>query len=81
MNDGVRFICTGCRAGEDFEDETMRLWPSGEYYGGALGPMGADHAEPLIDFTSKETVFRVNPAAQLLSESAWSRPKSGWAMM
>jgi hypothetical protein len=32
--------------------------------------MGTDHAQPLIDFTSKETVFRVNPAAQLLSQPA-----------
>ena len=39
--------------------------------GGALGPMGADDAEPLIDFTSKEAVFRVNTTAQLLSQSAW----------
>jgi hypothetical protein len=38
--------------------------------------MGADDAEPLIDFTSKETVFRVNPAAQLLSKSAWGEERN-----
>jgi hypothetical protein len=35
-----------------------------------VGPMGADGAEPLIDLTAQETVFRLNPTTQLVAEPA-----------
>jgi len=35
-----------------------------------VGPMGADDAEPLIDPTAQETVFGLNPTAQLVAEPA-----------
>ena len=38
--------------------------------------MGADHAEPLIDFPAKESVFRVDPAAQLLSGAAGRKQRN-----
>jgi hypothetical protein len=45
--------------------------------GWAMRPMGADDSKPMVDLPAKESVFRMNPATDLVAETAsreeWNR--------
>jgi hypothetical protein len=53
-------------SGRPFENEMIRLWPTADISAGTLRPVGADEAKPLVNLTTKQAVFGMNPSPVVL---------------